>query len=112
VASGVGAARCSDPDTVTVTNGLFNMNVDGCTDSDINGDQLYLGITVGSDSEMTPRQAIYAVPYARSLRPGADIVGSSGSNILYVENTSTGYAVHLKSTNIAAYLEGDIHQTQ
>jgi len=75
VAAG-GVARCSDTDTVAVTNGLFNMNMDNCTASNINGDQLYLGIKMGTDAEMTPRQPIFAVPYAWTVRPGAIIKGA------------------------------------
>jgi len=71
-----GVARCFDTDTVAVTNGLFNMNMDSCTASDINGDRLYLGIKVGADAEMTPRQEINAVPYAWNVRPGAIIKGA------------------------------------
>jgi hypothetical protein len=85
VAAG-GVARCSDTDTVTVTNGLFTMNVDSCAPGDINGDQLYLGIKVGSDAEMTPRQAIYAVPYAWTVRPGAIIKGAR--SYLFVPGTA------------------------
>jgi hypothetical protein len=58
---------------VNVTNGLFTAYMSGCTADVINGQQLYLGIEVGSDGEMTPRQHIYPVPYAWSLRPGAVI---------------------------------------
>jgi len=73
-----GTARCTDTDTVTPVNGLFNMALDGlnaCTAADFNGDQLWLGIKVGADAEMTPRQAISAVPYAWGLRPGAIVKG-------------------------------------
>lgn len=73
-----------------LTNGLFNVTMTGCTDTDIDGEQLYLGVQVDADAEMTPRQPIYAVPYARSLRPGADIRGDVvGSSILALYNTST-----------------------
>jgi hypothetical protein len=41
VSSG-GTARCSETATISVSNGLFNMGLDTCTTSDINGDQLYL----------------------------------------------------------------------
>jgi hypothetical protein len=71
-----GIARCTDTDTVTVTNGLFNMDMDYCTAADINGDRLYLGIKVGADAEMTPRQTINAVPYAWNVRPGAILKGA------------------------------------
>lgn len=72
-----GTALCTDADPVTVDNGLFNMSMNGCTASDISGDQLYLGITVGSDPEMTPRQPIYPVPYAWTVKPGAIIKGAN-----------------------------------
>lgn len=94
VSSG-GTALCSDTETVAVSNGLFTMDVDNCTSDDVDGRQLYLGIQVGSDAEMTPRRPIYPVPYAMSLMPGArisytplvwsgtyaDLEGSLGSNI-------------------------------
>jgi hypothetical protein len=73
-----------------MTNGLFSVTVTGCTDSGIDGDQLYLGVQVDADAEMTPRQPIYAVPYARSLHPGADISGAVDSaSILALYNSST-----------------------
>ena len=75
---------------LAMTNGLFNVTVTGCTDSKIDGDQIYLAVQVDADAEMTPRQPIYAVPYARSLRPGADITGDMpGVSILALYNTST-----------------------
>jgi hypothetical protein len=90
VATG-GTARCSRTDTVPVNNGLFDMRIYNCTAAHINGDQLYLGIKVGSDPEMTPRQAIYPVPYAWSLKPGAIVRGAvSGSpnSVIRAENTA------------------------
>ena len=90
VSSG-GTALCSDTNTVSVNNGLFSSEIWGtCTSDVLNGQQLYLGIEVGSDGEMTPRQAIYSVPYALSLRPGAIISGATGSTaIVHVETWST-----------------------
>ena len=90
-----GVARCFDSDSVTTTNGLFNMNMDFCTASDINGDKLYLGIKVGADAEMTPRQEINAVPYAWNVRPGAILKGANsylfvpGSAFVRENNTDT-----------------------
>ena len=81
-----GTALCTDEDNVTVDNGLFNMNMNYCSSSDISGEQLYLGIQVGSDAEMTPRQAIYPVPYAYRLRPGAVISSTIHDAILDIEN--------------------------
>ncbi len=77
-----GTPRCtSTPVTAQVTNGLFNMTIGNpgflghCNASNINGDFLYLGIKVGSDPEMTPRQIIWPVPYAYSLVPNAVLGG-------------------------------------
>lgn len=64
---------CEDIHTVIVDGGLFSTYIDGCMSSDISGQQLFLGIKVGDDAEMTERQPIYPVPYALSLRPGAII---------------------------------------
>lgn len=76
VASG-GVALCTDADPVTVTNGLFVFEMDFCTPTDLSGsEQLYLGIKVGSDPEMTPRRPIFANPFAWGIRAntiGGDI---------------------------------------
>jgi len=87
----VGILLCStNYNPLPLTNGLFNVTMTGCTDTDVDGDQLYLGVQVDADEEMSPRQPIYAVPYARSLRPGADIRGDVvGSSILALYNSST-----------------------
>jgi len=92
-ASSGGTALCTDTDIVNVSSGLFTMRMDYCNNNDIDGQQLWMGITVGSDPEMTPRQPIYAVPYARSLRPGAVIDGSNTITILNVVNHGSGQGV-------------------
>jgi hypothetical protein len=86
-----GVLLCStNYNPLPMTNGLFSATVTGCIDSVISGSQLYLGVQVDADAEMTPRQPIYAVPYARSLRPGADIYGAVDSaSTLALYNTST-----------------------
>jgi hypothetical protein len=101
-----GLAMCQDVDPVTVNNGLFSARMGFCTASDINGRQLYLGIQVGSDPEMTPRQAILPVPYAWSLRPGANISGTvAGDAIVHAENSASdgrglrGYATSASGVN-------------
>ena len=106
-ASSGGTVMCEDTDMVAVTDGLFSAYMDFCDSSDINGRQLWLGIRVGTDAEMTPRQAIYPVPYAFSLRPGAVISDSLAGPILHAENTNTsgralrGYATATSGTNYA-----------
>ena len=85
---------------VTVTNGLFSQVLE-FGNGYFTGEARYLGIQVGTDTEMTPRQAIYAVPYAYSLKPGATVEGDVSwyNSILHtwiyppvfvVENTATG----------------------
>ena len=66
---------------VTVSNGIFNILL-GSVDTNVNplnlsfSTQYYLGITVGADPEMLPRQPLAASPYAlravtaESLAPG------------------------------------------
>ncbi len=85
-----GTALCSVLQSVAVTNGLFTLLVP-CGSAQINGQQLYAGIQVGSDAEMTPRLPIYPAPYAYSLRPGAIIANtSSGKNSLKVTSSAGG----------------------
>jgi hypothetical protein len=99
-----GTALCEDTRTVSVDNGLFSTYMQGC--SKIDGRQLYLGVQVESDPEMTPRQYIDNVPYAWSLRPGAIISGTLGSNaIVHIENWGSSgrglrsYAMDTSGTN-------------
>ncbi len=83
-----GSAICSDTDSVSVKDGLFNAYINFC-ENDIYGQQLYLGIEVGSDGEMTPRQSIYPVPYAITLRPGA-VISDTTDVVLKVQSTGSG----------------------
>ncbi len=85
VATG-GTALDTDTHTVEVTGGLFNTHID-FNQSYFDGRELWLGITVGSDSEMMPRYELSAVPYALSLKPGAVINGSVSGAVLDVTNT-------------------------
>lgn len=62
----------TETQTITVDNGYFSARVGEGTvipDSLFDGSNRWIGITVGSDSEMTPRQQIASVPYA--FRAGA-----------------------------------------
>jgi hypothetical protein len=100
-----GTALCLDTDAVDVEGGLFTAYIDSCTPSDINGRRLYLGISVETDPEMTPRRVIYPVPYAWSLRPGATIsdtrdvilnlrsTGTGDSDVLIADASGTGEAI-------------------
>lgn len=105
VSSG-GTELCHDTNNVVVSNGLFHSEIFGTCAGEMDGQQLYLSIEVESDGEMLPRQAIYAVPYAWSLKPGAVISSSIGGGpVVHIENTaSTGrglraYATYTSSVN-------------
>jgi hypothetical protein len=103
VASG-GSAVCLDTQTVNVSNGLFTAYIRGCAPQ-VKGSQLWLGIQVNADPEMTPRQPIYAVPYALSLRPGA-VISTSGTPALFVESTNSsgrGLVAHASATSGVNY---------
>jgi hypothetical protein len=94
-----GSALCTwtNP-TVAVSNGLWNATIDDCGGGGglfAGGDtQLYVGIQVGADAEMTPRQPLYAVPYAQGLLTPLEVSGASTSAILTVVNAGSGRAAN------------------
>jgi hypothetical protein len=60
-----GTALWTETQTVTVTDGVFSANLGDTNPITLPFDTLYyLGITIGSDSEMTPRQPMTSVGYA------------------------------------------------
>ena len=98
-----GTALDTDTNSVEVENGLFNTEID-FNQWYFDGRALWLGITVGTDSEMTPRQELRPVPYALSLVPGAGIVGDTSGPILRVENKgSWGTGVLVETTSWYGY---------
>ncbi len=79
---------------IAVTNGLFNSTIDLCEAAGaFDGTQLYLGVQVGADPEMTPRQPLLPVTYAYRLRNGATIKGAttyvSVPGILFFKDVTT-----------------------
>ncbi|MCX6024721.1 MAG: hypothetical protein NTY23_00405 [Chloroflexi bacterium] len=101
-----GPCPCADayppPSPLSVEDGLFSAVISNCPADLFDGRQLELQITVEGEL-LTPRQPIYASPFAWSLRPGAIIhnyetghaltlvAGTSGKDgsALYAENTNT-----------------------
>lgn len=83
-----GSPLCQSNTQVTVTEGFFEAVLDGCDVEDFNGEERYLGIKVGSDEEMTPRQPLLPVPFAFTLVPGANVQGRFDSrSMLFVGNS-------------------------
>ena len=64
-------------DTVPLTPGLFN------------GQALWVGVKIGGDPEMTPRQSITVAPYAAGLVPGAVVTDNSTTATLTVRNSGS-----------------------
>jgi len=99
-ASTGGTTLSTDTHSVTATTGLFTTSIAVTDPKLVDGRALWLGIKVGSDPEMAPRQEIRPVPYALSLRPGAVVqdasftsstAGTSWSTIKPGINVSTQY---------------------
>jgi hypothetical protein len=89
-----GTAICSDNrPTVSVQNGLFSDYMDHCYNGILNGQKVWLGIQVGGDAEMTPRQLILPVPYALALVPGVSMVTSHDNPFAVQTSSSTGKAL-------------------
>ena len=63
-----GSAIWTETQSTTVTNGIFQVNLGSVTtlpgSIDFNTDNIYLGIKVGADAEMTPRIQFTSVPQA------------------------------------------------
>ena len=84
-----GAALHTEPQTIAVTNGIFNVLLGSGVSLTLPFDtQYYLGVTVGADGEMVPRQPLAASPYslraasaealaASAVVPGSQIAASS-----------------------------------
>ena len=70
--------------SVTVTDGFYGATLDGSGSNAFpvglwSGAEVYLGITVDQDAEMTPRQAIDSVPYAIDAIPTGAMMDFAGS---------------------------------
>lgn len=88
VGTGGSAIWTETHSNVNVSNGLFNVLLGSTTPLDASKftGTTYLGVTVGSDPEMTPRQRLVSVPYAlvaatcESGGAGWLLTGNSGTN--------------------------------
>jgi hypothetical protein len=103
-----GTALWTETKDVAVQGGLFSTALGDTTalsQAIFNGQQLWLGIKVGSDDEATPRQRILPAAYALGLVPGAAMQADSSSAALQVTNLGTGDALTI---NGQTTLAGDL----
>ncbi len=95
--------------SVPVSNGIYQVNLGSVTPLNLSFDQqYYLGIAVGGDPEMTPRQPLTSAPYALGLAPGSTVTlsdSASNSAALSVTTNSTT-AVALAVTKNGLYGNG------
>jgi hypothetical protein len=92
-----GAALATDRHNITATSGQFTTTLTFPA-LNYNGQQLYVSLQRSPDPEKS-RTAVYPVPYALGLRPGAIVTGSGTSPVLQlVKSDSRGVALNA-STN-------------
>ena len=93
-----GAALATDTNSVHTDGGLFNTSLSfGAALPQFNGQELYVGVTLSGESEMTPRIAVRPVPYALGLRPGARMEAAA---------IGTGYGASLFNASNTAFIAG------
>ncbi len=84
VATG-GTALWTESQSVIAHNGLFNVllgNVSPITPDLFDGNDRYLGVTVGSDAEMTPRKQLVSVGYAMKAFNSDKFAGKDTSDFV------------------------------
>jgi microcystin-dependent protein len=78
-----GTAVWTETQSVTLTDGYFTVQLGSVTafgSTAFDGTVRYLGVTVGSDSEMTPRTSIASVPYALNAVNAATATTATTAN--------------------------------
>lgn len=92
VSSG-GVAIWTETKTLTVTNGIFQTLLGDTTtlpgSVDFNTDTLYLGVEFDSDSEMSPRVRLAAVPYALNAGKVSGLTVTDTTGTLTIPNGET-----------------------
>ncbi len=98
-----GTALWSEEQDITLDDGYFSTELDALVRSDksplFDGSTLYLGVTVGNDDEMTPRQTISSVPYAL-------LAGSAVTALSAVNTPFTGLTDFPAACGDGQYLKG------
>ena len=112
----VSGSLWTETDSVTTVDGIFRValgsNVAFPANFNFNWDGLYLGVKVGSDSEMTPRIQMAAVPFALNAQQvaGLTVQDSSGtastSATLQIGNSTTPTTFNLGANNLTFSTSG------
>lgn len=85
---------------VTVSSGLYSVLLGSVTDLNLPFDKNYfLGIRIGSSSEMSPRLPLTTSPYALSLRGSTNAFPTSGGIGIGTLSPASGYQVHIKKAS-------------
>jgi len=91
LAASGGTAVFSETQTVAVSNGVFNMLIGAIAPLGLAFDRPYhLGITVGTDAEMSPRQPLTAAPYAMRAALSDSVGNSAAGNVITVVDNAAG----------------------
>ena len=107
--SGPNPALYSETQSVTATNGVFNAIIGSVTPipGSVQFDQpYYLGVTVGTDDEMTPRQRVSASAYAiraasaESLAATAAVPAAQITGTITSALTGTGAAEYVRTVQV------------
>jgi len=89
--------------SVAVSNGIYQATLGSVTPLILPFDaQYYLGVTVGGDAEMTPRQPLSSVPYALNSALPASTTVSNPSSAFSVTNSGDGSAGRFYTTGSTA----------
>jgi hypothetical protein len=86
-----GVAAWTETQSVTFANGYFAVQLGSVTalgSTAFDGTVRYLGVTVGSDSEMTPRTSIASVPYALTAANAATAASAATATIATTATTA------------------------
>lgn len=94
--------------SVTVANGVFNVQIGSVTPMGLNFTAPYfLGVTVGTDPEMTPRRPLTSAPYAvtaENIAPGGNINLSASATA--AGNVYKGGDLFIHSTGVGGTFLG------
>lgn len=94
-----GTALWGEAQNVSVNNGLYSVILGSVRPIDLAFEtQYYLGVTVGADAEMTPRQALTSVPYAMRAKVADDNVKKTGDEMTGTLTISAGVGHALVAT--------------